>query len=308
MIYAITSRKSGCGRTTIALLTAMLTASKVNGSTILLDLSYGNDIYSVLKANKPNASIDNLISAVGLDPSYIDFDENLIDVNGMFFIPGTSVNQSRYLEKRYLNVKDLLDVVHSKFNSVIIDVDYSLYEELVDLGLEITPIHVLDQNMLNIEKYHSDIQTGIFTGFYVLNKYREEVFPNFEFFDRNFKQGSLVVVDLDVELTSILNRKNLTLKSIEKSKCFEGLDVLSNLISQNVTVTNSIYTSHSASRKFSIFDMFLGGNPRRKASNKNKTSDTKSSTKDKSNNSVEGKKKSSKLTDKIQKKKLGGGK
>lgn len=306
MIYAITSRKSGCGRTTIALLTAMLTASKVNGSTILLDLSYGNDIYSVLKANKPNASIDNLISAVGLDPSYIDFDENLIDVNGMFFIPGTSVNQSRYLEKRYLNVKDLLDVVHSKFNSVIIDVDYSLYEELVDLGLEITPIHVLDQNMLNVEKYQSDIQTGIFTGFYVLNRYREEVFPNFTFFDRNFKQGSLVVVDLDVELTSILNRKNLTLNSIEKSKCFEGLDVLSNLISQNVTVTNSIYTSHSASRKFSLFDRFLGGNPRR-TQNKKKSSNKKSSAKDKLNNSVEGKEKSGKSAGRVQKKKLGGG-
>lgn len=306
MIYAITSRKSGCGRTTVALLTAMLTASKVNGSTILLDLSYGNDIYSVLKADKPNASIDNLISAVGLDPSYIDFDENLVDVGGMFFIPGTSVNQSRYLEKRYLNVKDLLDVVHSKFNSVIIDVDYPLYEELVDLGLEITPIHILDQNMLNIEKYQSDIQTGLFTGFYVLNKYREEVFPNFTFFDRNFKQGSLVVIDLDVELTSILNRKTLTFKSIERSKCFEGLDVLSNIISQNITVTGSVYTSHSSSRKFSIFDRLLGGNPRRKPNVKKNTKENiKDKTKDKSNKS--GKKKVSKPSKKVQKKNLGGG-
>lgn len=296
MIYAITSKKSGCGRTTVALLTAMLTASKVNGSTILLDLSYGNDIYSVLKANKPSASIDNLISAVGLDPTYIDFDENLIDVNGMFFIPGTSVNQSRYLEKRYLNVKDLLDVVHSKFNSVIIDVDYPLYEELVDLGMEITPIHVLDQNMLNIEKYQEDIRTGLFTGFYVLNKYREDIFPNFTFFDRNFKQGSIIVMDLDEELTSILNRKALTLKSIEKSKCFEGLDVLSDLISENVTVTNSIYTSHSASRGFSLFDILLGGNPRRKGNQKTKSKNSKPAKN----------KAGKKLNKKVQKKSLGG--
>lgn len=257
MIYAITSKKGGCGRTTVALLTSILTALKVNGSTILVDLGYGNDIYSLLKSNKPNASIDNLISAIGLDESFVNFDENLVDVNGMFFLPGTQVNQSRYLEKRYTSVKDLLELLQVKFNSVIIDVDYSLYEDLVDLGLSITPIHVLDQNILNIQKYQEDIKLGLFNGFYVLNKYNKNVFPDYSYFDRNFKQGSLVVLDEDETLISTINRKNIDLKTVKSSSCYEGLNHIAEIIANDVTVTNSSYVSKSSSMRKGLFTMLF---------------------------------------------------
>lgn len=293
MIYAITSKKGGCGRTTVALLTSILTALKVNGSTILVDLGYGNDIYSLLKSSKPGASIDNLISAIGLDESFVDFDENLIDVNGMFFLPGTQVNQTRYLEKRYTNVKDLLELLHVKFNSVIIDVDYSLYEDLVDLGLPMTPIHVLDQNILNIQKYQEDMKLGIFNGFYVVNKYNKNVFPDFSYFDRNFKQGSLVVLDKDETLTSTINRKNIDLKSIKSSNCYEGLNHLAEIIASNVTVTNSSYVSKSSVIRRGpftlLFNKLFGTSTQTKK--KKTTSSKKSSTASKSNN---GKKKNKK--------------
>lgn len=253
MIYAITSRKGGCGRTTIALMTSVLTALKVKGSTILVDLGYGNDIYSLLKVDKPDASLDNLISAIGLDPSYVDFDENLVDVNGMFLIPGTQVNQARYLEKRYTNVKDLLELLQVKFNSVILDIDYSLYEDLVDLGLEITPIHVLDQNILNIQKYQDDMRTGVYDGFYVINRYNRNVFPDYSFFDRNFKKGSLIVVDRDEKVLSSFNRKSIDLNVIKSSECYEGLDHLAEIIASDVTVTTSNYASKSTAGSGGVF-------------------------------------------------------
>lgn len=278
MIYAITSRKGGCGRTTVALMTSVLTALKVKGSTILVDLGYGNDIYSLLKADKPGASLDNLISAIGLDPSYVDFDENLVDINGMFFIPGTQVNQARYLEKRYTNVKDLLELLQVKFNSVILDIDYSLYEDLIDLGLEITPIHVLDQNILNIQKYQDDIKSGIYDGFYVINRYSQNVFPDYSFFDRNFKKGTLVVVDKDDKVLSSFNRKSLDLNVIKSSSCYEGLDHLAGIIASNVTVTTSNYASKTTAGSGGVFgglfNKIFGVNTQTKKSSKKSSKKT----------------------------------
>lgn len=280
MIYAITSKKGGCGRTTVALLTSILTASKVSGSTVLADLSYGNDVYSLLKAHKPNASIDNLISAVGLDPHFVSFEENLVDVQGLFFLPGTQVNQTRYLEKRYTNVKDLLELLHVKFNSVIIDVDYALYEDLVDLGLPITPIHVLEQNILNIQKYQEEMKLGVYDGFYVVNKYNKNVYPDLSFFDRNFKKGSLIVLDNDTELMSSVNRKKIDFSAIKTSGCYEGLSYLSDLIAKDITVTTSNYTSRTSALKKGVLNSIFNGlfGTSTQGSKSKKTSKSKSKT------------------------------
>lgn len=207
MIYAITSKKNGCGRTTVALLTAMLTQSKTNGQVILVDLGCGNDLRSILKLGDSRASLDNLISAISLEKEDIDLESNIIETNGFYLLPGTHVKQARYLEKRYTDLVYLLKEIETKFNSVIIDVDYTLYEELVDGGMEITPVHILDQDMLNVEKYQESIQKQIFEGFYVLNKYDNDIFPQIELFEKNFKQDCLVCVIGDTNLTSVLNRK-----------------------------------------------------------------------------------------------------
>lgn len=258
MIYAFTSKKNGCGRTLVAMLSTIVTSDKISGSTILVDLGYGNDIYSLLKVNKPYASLDNLITEIGLDSDYINFDDNVVESNGFFFLPGTSVTQTRYLERRYIEIKALLDLICTRFNSVILDIDYALYEDLVGLGLEITPIHVIDQNILNVEKYQHDIQKQIFNGYYVLNNYDSSIFPQYSFFEKNFKQGSVIVVDKDLDFQSILNRRKLTLSAVSKSKCYKGISMLSAIIAKDTSVLTSKYVSKGKSRK-GLFGFFKRG-------------------------------------------------
>lgn len=255
MIYAVTSKKGGCGRSTIALLLSMLTQSKIKGQIVLADFSYGNDLMSILKLKDSYPTLDNLISAIALDMD-LDFNKNLIDTNGFFLLPGTRVKQTRYLEKRYAEVVYILKELETKFNAVIIDVDFALYQELVDSGLDITPFYVLDQNMLNVEKYQEEIQKQIFDGFYIVNRYNKDVFPTLDLFEKNFKKGSLVCITEDDNLTSILNKKKIALSVIKSSPVYSGLDKLGTIISKNLTITDSMFNGNRKKKKRLFGDLF----------------------------------------------------
>lgn len=256
MIYAITSKKKGCGRTGVALLTAMLTQQKTKGSTLLIDLGQFNEIKSLLDVKDSNASIDNLIANISLTDDESIYDRNIIETNGIYVIPGTVVKQARYLEKKYLQIMKVIQTLSTRFNTIILDVDYDLYEQLIDNDLSITPFQLLSQDMLNIEQYQTDINTYMFQGFYVLSRYNSAiVFPTLDTLVKQFPEGRLICVEEDVNLPSILNRKSLTVGSIKKLKSFNGLDVISTIMSKGVTITESSYGRPKKRSIFSLFSM-----------------------------------------------------
>lgn len=249
MIYAVTSKKSGCGRSTVALLLSILTQSKVKGQIALVDLSYGNDFMSMLKIEDQYPTIDNLISSISLEMN-LSFERNLVETHGFFLLPGTKVKQTRYLEKRYTEIVEIVKEIESKFNSVILDIDYPLYEELVDNGLNITPFYVLDQNMLNVEKYHDEIHKKIYDGFYIINRYNKDVFPPLDLFEKNFKKGSIVCVLDDDYLKSVLNKKKIALSVLKNSPTFPGINKLSTIVAENLSITSSAFSVKDKKKGF----------------------------------------------------------
>ena len=242
MFYAITSKRSGCGRSTLAILSAMMVYNKSKGSTLLVDLGSNNDFCSILNL-KTRASIDNLISAISLQLGTLDFENNVLHTGSFYLLPGTAIKQPRYLEKRCNDVVHLLKELETKFNNIILDVDYSLYGDLVDCGLEITPIHVLEQNMLNVEGYQKDIQSQIFEGYYVVNRYEQGVFPSIDLFEKNFKRNSLICVNRDNSLKSSMNKKAISIGTLKGSAMHSGIDRISDIILNKTNVIEKEFVS-----------------------------------------------------------------
>lgn len=253
MFYAITSKRKGCGRSTLALLSSIMVYNKTKGSTLLVDLGSNNDFCSLLNIKNKNSSIDNLISAISLQLDNLDYEGNIVHTGGFFLLPGTAVKQPRYLEKRCNDIVYLLKELESKFNTIILDVDYSLYGDLVDCGLDIVPIHVLEQNMLNVEGYHKDIQSQIFEGFYVVNRYENTVFPQLELFEKNFKRNCLICVEKDNELKSSLNRKKIDVGTIKGSSVISGVSQLADIISENLNVIEKDFAENTRKKKIGLF-------------------------------------------------------
>lgn len=273
MFYAITSKRKGCGRSTLALLSSMMVYNKTKGSTLLVDLGSNNDFSSILNLKNSNSSIDNLISAISLQLDELDFENNIVHTGSFYLLPGTAIKQPRYLEKRCNDIVYLLKELESKFNTIILDVDYTLYGDLVDYGLDIVPIHVLEQNMLNVEGYHRDIQTQIFEGFYVVNRYEPNVFPQMELFEKNFKRNSLICVKKDNELKSNMNRKKVDVGIIKGSSVFEGVSQLADIISDNLNVIEKQFSDKHVKKQSSFFTK-LFGKKSKPAPSKNKPKQT----------------------------------
>lgn len=259
MFYAITSKRRGCGRSTLALLSAMNVFNKSKGSTLLVDLGSNNDFCSILNV-KTKASIDNLISAISLQLGTLDLESNILHTGSFYLLPGTAIKQPRYLEKRCNDVVHVLKELETKFNNIILDVDYTLYGDLVDCGLEITPIHVLEQNMLNVEGYQKDIQTQIFEGYYVINRYEDGVFPPLDLFHKNFKRNSIICVKRDNSLKSSMNKKSLSIGSLKGSPMFSGVDQITDVILNNSNVIEKEFVSSNEKPvKGSFLSKLFGG-------------------------------------------------
>lgn len=263
MIYAFTSKKSGCGRSAIALMTSLLVADSKNNSTILLDLSRGADLYSLISNQRTLASVDGLISGVTIGDKDLNLSNNLLNIKNLNIVPGTRSRIPGFLYKRYLDVKAVLSFIDNRFNSVIIDVDEDLLT-LLEYDLEIKRINVLEQDILNVQKYQSEISTNSFNGVYVVNNFREHIFPQFNFFSRNFSGTSLFVVPYDSEIASVLNRSDISCGVLKKSSCYEGIVSLSKMIIDDASVIDTAYLDKYS--KGSILDIFFG---RRKSTSKN---------------------------------------
>lgn len=270
MFYAITSKRKGCGRSTLALLSSMMVYNKTQGSTLLVDLSSNNDFCSLLNI-KTTASIDNVISAIALDSGDIDLENNVVHTGSFYLLPGTAVKQPRYLEKRCNDIVKLLQSVETKFNSIILDVDYSLYGDLVDCGLDIVPIHVLEQNMLNIAGYHRDIQSQLFEGYYVVNRFEKAVFPSFDLFQKNFQKKSLIFVDSDSSLKTSLNRKSIDVPMIKGSKVYKGISQIADVICDNRNIVETEFQTENVKRVGGSFFSRLFGRKSSKPSQPKKS-------------------------------------
>lgn len=273
MFYAITSKRKGCGRTTLALLSSMMVYNKTQGSTLLVDLSSNNDFCSLLNL-KTGASIDGLLASItlGLD---LDLESNIVHTGGFYLLPGTAIKQPRYLEKRCNDIVQLLKAVETKFNSIILDVDYSLYGDLVDCGLDIVPIHVLGQNILNVAGYYKDIQSQIFEGYYVVNEYEKGVFPSSDLFEKNFQKNSLVFVDRDVSLKTNLNRKNIDIGVIKGSPSFSGVSKIAEIICDNRNIVDREFSDAHKRKSGSFFSRLLGSSPKASKNTNSKRTATK---------------------------------
>jgi hypothetical protein len=79
----------------------------------------------------------------------------------------------------------------------------------------------------------------MFDGFYVLNKYNKDIFPQLDLFEKHFKQGSFICIPLDDNLTSILNRKKVVLSTIKSSPSYSGIAKISAIVSNGISITNS---------------------------------------------------------------------
>lgn len=256
MIYAFTSKKRGCGRSAITLMTSILVSENKNNSTILLDFSNSGDLFSLVSKDGSLSSVDGLIAGITLDLPDLGLADNIITIGNLNIVPGTRSRLSSFLYKRYLDVQVVLNYVSTRFNSVIIDIDEELLS-LIERDLPgIKRVNILEQDILNVKKYQPEISTGNFNGFYVINNFREMVYPQLNFFSRNFGDDKIAVIPNDEDVATLLNRSGITSKEILDSSCGDGIGSLADMILSDASVVNSNYANKF--RRVSILDFVLG--------------------------------------------------
>lgn len=256
MIYAFTSKKRGCGRSAITLMTSILVSENKNNSTILLDFSNSGDLFSLVSKDGSLSSVDGLIAGITLDLPDLGLADNIITIGNLNIVPGTRSRLSSFLYKRYLDVQVVLNYVSTRFNSVIIDIDEELLS-LIERDLPgIKRVNILEQDILNVKKYQPEITTGNFNGFYVINNFREMVYPQLNFFSRNFGDDKIAVIPNDEDVATLLNRSGITSKEILDSSCGDGIGSLADMILSDASVVNSNYANKF--RRVSILDFVLG--------------------------------------------------
>lgn len=256
MIYAFTSKKRGCGRSAITLMTSILVSENKNNSTILLDFSNSGDLFSLVSKDGSLSSVDGLIAGITLDLPDLGLADNIITIGNLNIVPGTRSRLSSFLYKRYLDVQVVLNYVSTRFNSVIIDIDEELLS-LIERDLPgIKRVNILEQDILNVKKYQPEISTGNFNGFYVINNFREMVYPQLNFFSRNFGDDKIAVIPNDEDVATLLNRSGITSKEILDSSCGDGIGSLADMILSDASVVNSNYANKF--RRISILDFVLG--------------------------------------------------
>lgn len=256
MIYAFTSKKRGCGRSAITLMTSILVSENKNNSTILLDFSNSGDLFSLVSKDGSLSSVDGLIAGITLDLPDLGLADNIITIGNLNIVPGTRSRLSSFLYKRYLDVQVVLNYVSTRFNSVIIDIDEELLS-LIERDLPgIKRVNILEQDILNVKKYQPEISAGNFNGFYVINNFREMVYPQLNFFSRNFGDDKIAVIPNDEDVATLLNRSGITSKEILDSSCGDGIGSLADMILSDASVVNSNYANKF--RRVSILDFVLG--------------------------------------------------
>lgn len=225
MIAAITSKRGGVGCTTIGLLVSLYLSKYLGKSVCIVDLKNTNDVARLLHINT-EASIDNLITDLGIDNDIVSVEDNICDYDKISVIPGTTVPLITYLYKKSTNIKELLKRLDESYDIVIIDVkDDLLYEDLKAKGLNLLQINVLEQNMLVISEYQEVMQSGYLDGLIVVNKLDNSVIPEKNKFLKNFDKNNIYFLENNNLIKNVMN-SSLNLAEISKTQFFMGIKAI----------------------------------------------------------------------------------
>ena len=220
MIVAVTSKRGGTGGTSLSLVMSYLLNKEFNRKVCLVDLRDNNDIKKLLQLNT-QACVDNLLSEFGINNRFTTIEENIVEHNGVSVIPGVTTLITNYLLKKSTKIKELLIELNSRFDVVIVDVlDDELLEILVEIGVDILPINVLDQNRLVVEEYQKDMRVGFVKGIMVINRVDNRVWPQESMFKKHFSNNTLFVLPFSDRLKSTMNKDGLNLVEIGKTEFY----------------------------------------------------------------------------------------
>lgn len=201
MIVALTSRGNSAGCTTIGFPLAFELAK--TGKVCVVDLKNNQD-YQKLLGIKSTHCIDNLITVMGVDDKFIKLEQHLHKFDSIDVVLGTRIELSNYLLSRSDRIVDLLESLSNIYDYVLIEVPDNL---LLDLrkSLAITPIHVLEQNMLLIREYNDVLKSGILDGIIIVNKLDDTVYPSSEVFTQGFPKSNLLFIGFSNKVRELIN-------------------------------------------------------------------------------------------------------
>lgn len=241
MIHGFVSKRGGCGRTTLSLSSALMSSKDKSNSILYIDLGKENNIEDLFKIKNSGSSIDNLISEVVLKRD-LSIDKNVVDIGTFYVIPGSKVKSSDYLIKKYLDLSKILKELESRFNIIIVEMDYDLFKKLQGAGVNINPVFILSQSISSIAAFRKDFMSTSKNRnvSYAINMYRNGVFPTIDIFASTIN-NDLVCVDYDDKILSDFNLGNLEYSRLIKSKGKDGLLKLSKIIVDNQTIIEKPY-------------------------------------------------------------------
>lgn len=229
MIVAVTSKRGGTGSTSVALILSLCLHKNNKKKVCLVDLKMNNDI-GRLVGIKGRSSIDALITELGFNNDTIQLSDLTYSYSGISVLTGTIVTAQYYLYKRSKQIKNLLDELDRLYDVVVLDMDDGmLYQDLKDIGMNIFPVHVLEQNMLVIKEYQDAIQSGLLPGYVIVNKLDNAIYPEQSQFLKNFRKDSLYFLPYTKELKSMMNssgkslKNQLDLKTVGKTQFFQEI-------------------------------------------------------------------------------------
>ena len=238
MIIAVTSKRGGTGGTTLSLAMSYCLYNHYHRNCCVVDLRNNNDIKKLLQLNT-NACVDNLLSEFGVNSKFTTVEENTVKFNGINIIPGVYTVITNYLLKKVNKLKELLIELNNRYDVVILDIlDDELLETLVDIGVDILPVNVLDQNRLVIEEYQKDITSGFLKGIMVVNQINESVWPQEKLFRHFFKANTLFILPFSDKLKSTMNMDGIKWSDIVKTEFFNAFIPVCKCVDEKVEEYN----------------------------------------------------------------------
>lgn len=235
MIIGVTSKRGGTGTTTIALTLSTILAKQFGRKVCLVDLQNNNDIKKITKIDGKQC-IQNLLTEYGIaDNKFTSLDENICRFGDFDIIPGVSSVITNFLLKKSSKIKQLLLRLNDIYDAVVLDIpDGDLFEALTDVGLDILPLNILDQNILVVNEYASNMDDRFLKGVVILNQVDEKVWPPVNKFKTFLGESKIYTLPFSPQLKSTMNLKGLLLSDILKTEFFKAFLPVCKLCDQKI--------------------------------------------------------------------------
>lgn len=234
MIVAVTSKGGGPGCTSVSVILSLCLNATQNQKVCLVDLRNSNDIGRLLGIDTTSC-IDDVITDLGFDNSFIKLSDVIYEYGGIGVIPGTAVQLNTYLYKLSTYIKNVILALDKLYDIVILDIKEGLLlSDLKSKGLNIFSVNMLEQNILTIFEYQRDMGQNNLDGLVVVNKYSPEVEPYKDNFIKNFNKKRLFFLPNDYLVKSTLNkinpRKGLDLRTLSRTDYYKEITRLADTI------------------------------------------------------------------------------